>query len=560
MGKASKEARRIISTTIERWLQKTRSFALSFRLPFFRKKEPSELPHPNTVRAILLYLRKRVRIGTQRARKKASLMIEKLGQVAYHVSSRYRKSLPSFALPLCSLKKTSSLFPWRPPYCTSTSRWSPARWWFKAKRKFFYDHEQAQLSYSIRDVFFHTFLILWERWCVRKTQKDTEARLEISPPLFQDDGNVSSLHWVGHSTEWILISPKEGRRDLFVLTDPILGDLVPHFSPRTLPPPIQPDEMPPIDVILITHNHPDHLHFSTLKHLLLQQPHVVVPAGIDSMRLRSFGFQHVHEMQWGDHIEIEKEDSLVHLEASPCNHLTGRWLIDQSLSNVNSYLLSWIEKGDTLHKLYFSGDTARMKKEDIDQLRDRLFLEGQRVTLIFPGGADEIRAHMRYHHQSTADVIMLFLQLIENIVDTISWKERLKGVLCTFNHEQTFTLSSLDEGGVQTTLERFRAMMDILSISSQHEVSSLFDRLPKDEADGSWGLLKCMSYILHRHKQKKILIKSIEEIYSIPHHEQWVLRELIEWTQQRSCISFAHIRYILDHHILVRSPGSEHPA
>ena len=104
---------------------------------------------------------------------------------------------------------------------------------------------------------------------------------------------AASVRWVGHST--VLIS-LDGVR---LLTDPLLRLLVAHLRRRV---PVHPDALNPVDAVLLSHAHHDHLDVASLDRVGRATP-VVAPRGLGGL-LRRRGFTDVHEMDVGETHEI----------------------------------------------------------------------------------------------------------------------------------------------------------------------------------------------------------------------------------------------------------------
>ena len=105
--------------------------------------------------------------------------------------------------------------------------------------------------------------------------------------------------WIGHATYLI------NNDDVTILTDPIFSK---RASPigfagpkRMIPPAMTLDDLPKIDVVVVSHNHYDHLDIWSLKKLYKLNPETffLVPAG-DRLKLIKAGIKNVYEMQWWD--------------------------------------------------------------------------------------------------------------------------------------------------------------------------------------------------------------------------------------------------------------------
>ena len=154
--------------------------------------------------------------------------------------------------------------------------------------------------------------------------------------------------WLGHST---LLLEIDGAR---VLIDPVWGERASPLSflgpRRFFAPPLALDDLPPVDAVVISHDHYDHLDMPTVKALLADSVRWVVPLGVGA-HLRAWGVpeEDVTELDWW---EATRVDSLT-LTATPARHFSGR-----GLTGANRTLWAgWAVAGPT-HRVFYSGDTA----------------------------------------------------------------------------------------------------------------------------------------------------------------------------------------------------------
>lgn len=158
--------------------------------------------------------------------------------------------------------------------------------------------------------------------------------------------------WLGHSTVLIEI---DGHR---VLTDPVWGlraSPTRWAGPRRFQPvPVALDQLPPLDAVLISHDHYDHLDAFTIRRLARLQPEVpfVTSLGVGA-RLEAWGVPaaRVHELDWWEHWQLPTGDLAVH--AAPSQHFSGRGLKDR-----NQTLWSALVIESARHRVFFSGDTG----------------------------------------------------------------------------------------------------------------------------------------------------------------------------------------------------------
>ncbi len=160
---------------------------------------------------------------------------------------------------------------------------------------------------------------------------------------------VSGLRafWIGHASVYIEI---DGLR---VLIDPMFSDYASpfQFGPRRFqPPPLALDELPAIDVVLITHDHYDHLDMHSVQDLARRGATFLVPLGIGA-HLHRWGVPpaQIHELEWWQKHTL----GAVRFIATPARHYSGRGLTDASAS----LWTSWSVLG-ARHRFFVSGDTG----------------------------------------------------------------------------------------------------------------------------------------------------------------------------------------------------------
>ena len=154
--------------------------------------------------------------------------------------------------------------------------------------------------------------------------------------------------WIGHATYLI------NNGDINILTDPIFAK---RASPigfagpkRMIPAAMKLTDLPKIDVVMVSHNHYDHLDMYSLKRLHKINPETIflVPMG-DGKRLKKAGLTHVHELRWWESMEVGQ--SRIHF--TPVQHWSKRGLFDRNKSLWGGW---FIETSDLT--LYHAGDTG----------------------------------------------------------------------------------------------------------------------------------------------------------------------------------------------------------
>lgn len=157
----------------------------------------------------------------------------------------------------------------------------------------------------------------------------------------------SRFVWFGHSTLLMRIGGQT------VITDPVFGDSVspvPVMMKRFQPAPAEIGELPPIDVVLISHSHYDHLEKDSVQALNSKGSHFVVSLGMGVL-LEKWGVprERITELDWWQHTERNG----IRYTALPSRHDSSRTLTDRNQALWSSFA---IEHGN--EKFYFHGDSA----------------------------------------------------------------------------------------------------------------------------------------------------------------------------------------------------------
>ena len=229
--------------------------------------------------------------------------------------------------------------------------------------------ERMQSSPNWRDGVFvngiplyNPFLEAPERWLdgseFAKPQQALAA-VQTDPRVFEQHRPLR-ITWFGHSIALIEFGGKR------FLTDPVWSERISPYTwigpKRWYPPPIALEDLPPIDAVLISHDHYDHLDTPTIKALIGRVGHFVVPLGVGA-HLEYWGVaaEQIIELYWWDEIEIAG----VQLTATPARHASGRILIDNDRTLWMGFALRTEQ-----HAVYFSGDTGLFP--ELKDIGDRL--------------------------------------------------------------------------------------------------------------------------------------------------------------------------------------------
>jgi L-ascorbate metabolism protein UlaG (beta-lactamase superfamily) len=170
-------------------------------------------------------------------------------------------------------------------------------------------------------------------------------------PAAWDPTRVTAA-WLGHSTVLINFF------GMTILTDPVLGKRVGADTPlgnigpkRLIAPALKLSELPPIDLVLLSHAHMDHLDPATLRDLP-GAPKVVSAAGTSDL-LQGTGLREPQFVGWGERVRATTaKNGEAEISAFEVKHWGARWKVDQ-YRGYNGYVVS---RGD--RRIIFGGDTA----------------------------------------------------------------------------------------------------------------------------------------------------------------------------------------------------------
>lgn len=171
--------------------------------------------------------------------------------------------------------------------------------------------------------------------------------VEQSVPPRTVEGDQTRITLVNHST--VLIQ----RPGSNFLTDPIWSERASPLSwigpKRRRKPGVRMEDLPPIDVVLISHNHHDHLDLPTLRQLANRGTSTFV-VGVGGARLlHSEKIERVYELDWGESLTIAG----VCFHSVPALHFSGRGIFDRNKTLWCGYVIEYPEQ-----LVYFAGDTG----------------------------------------------------------------------------------------------------------------------------------------------------------------------------------------------------------
>jgi N-acyl-phosphatidylethanolamine-hydrolysing phospholipase D len=260
----------------------------------------------------------------------------------------------------------------------------------------------------------------WEAWCQGRpfapkaptptVEPDLAALQQYSTRFAQAPLSTKpAITWVGHAT---MLVQADG---LNVLTDPVFSErafAVQWMGPRRVQAPgVALDDLPPIDVVLISHNHYDHLDRDSVVRLnarARQQGHPIlflVPLGIKPW-MQKLGIDAVQELDWWDRRTVAG----VAFHFTPVQHWSARGVADQS----ETLWGGWAVLGPSTHWFFggdsgYSQDFADIRKHFAD--RQTVALGGGFDIALVPIGAYEPHWFMHAQHIDPAEAVQVHRDL-----------------------------------------------------------------------------------------------------------------------------------------------------
>ncbi len=206
-------------------------------------------------------------------------------------------------------------------------------------------------------------------------------------------GEQLRVTMVGHASMLIQVA------GLNILTDPVWSDRASPFTfigpKRIVPPGIRFEDLPPIDLVLVSHNHYDHLDLATLKRLHeAHAPRIVTPLGNDTIVKGSVPGAKIATMDWGDRLAITDK---VSVDAEPCHHWSARGASDRSMALWAAFVIT-----TPAGNIYHVGDTGFHGGVNYEAVRQK---HGGFRLAVLPFGAYEPRWFMRGQHQNPVEAV-----------------------------------------------------------------------------------------------------------------------------------------------------------
>lgn len=198
--------------------------------------------------------------------------------------------------------------------------------------------------------FFKMFPIMWD-FLVTNNDRKPSVELPTKQVNFSQITNAKEnelkVTWIGHSSQIINIDGK------IILADPIFEKQTAFMGPSRYngDVPLNIDKLPEIDVVLISHNHYDHLNSYTIENIHHKVRLFIVPLLVGA-ELEKIGVsrEKIIELDWWEET-VQVDEFMIVL--TPTQHFSGRSLFDRDETLWGSYVVQGPH-----HKIYFSGDSG----------------------------------------------------------------------------------------------------------------------------------------------------------------------------------------------------------
>lgn len=244
---------------------------------------------------------------------------------------------------------------------TNTSTWSDLRKWQKERKA-----KKKDLSYTV----------------------PLAANIEID--FLQHNRQKITITWIGHATFLIQLS------GLNILVDPVWAERL-GFETRLVPAGIRIEELPHIDVVLISHSHYDHLHFGSVRKLEGEITYLV-PMGLGGKFIRK-GYKRVQQFEWWQTTRIGD----VTFTFVPAQHWSKRTLFDTNTSHWGGWVMQAVQTTGQPMTIYYVGDTGYFR--GFKEIGERFEID----YALMPIGAYEPEWFMSKQHVTPEESIQGFL-------------------------------------------------------------------------------------------------------------------------------------------------------
>ncbi len=221
--------------------------------------------------------------------------------------------------------------------------------------------------------------------------------------ILRPDPSKIQITWIGQSSFLIQVD------GMNILTDPVFSDRASPFSfigpKRVAPPGIPFEALPPIQAVVISHNHYDHLDAPTIR-MLGNAPRYIVPLGLAAW-FSGQGITNVTELDWWQEARMGRSV----ITAVPAQHFSARTLFDRN----KTLWAGWIIRADA-GTVYFAGCTGYMP--EFKKIGKRF---GPMIVSLLPIGGYSPRWFMRPVHMDPPEAVQAHRDLGSGVSIAMHW-------------------------------------------------------------------------------------------------------------------------------------------
>jgi L-ascorbate metabolism protein UlaG (beta-lactamase superfamily) len=233
-------------------------------------------------------------------------------------------------------------------------------------------------------------LLRWRREGRRTAWPPAVINPPAAPPPTQVAADEIAFTFIGQATYLIRTA------NLVLLTDPIFSDRASPFSfagPRRVRPPgVELDRLPPIDLILLSHNHYDHMDLPSLRALQARRRTPILTGLGNGAYLARKGVEGAIELDWWQQVEPAPGTRVTYV---PAQHWSSRTMRDRRRMLWGGFVVE-----TAAGRVYFAGDTGFFS--GFGAIRAR---SGAPDVALLPIGAYEPRWFMKAQHMNPADAV-----------------------------------------------------------------------------------------------------------------------------------------------------------
>lgn len=237
-------------------------------------------------------------------------------------------------------------------------------------------------------------------------RKQAQAQAQTQTQVRADDSRADALTWIGHDSFLIRW------QGVNLLTDPVFSERASPFAfagpRRVVAPALGRESLPPIELVLVSHNHYDHLDAASVRRLAREHPDAsfVVPRGLKRWFLRR-GITQAVELDWWQQVELAG----CCVTAVPAQHFSGRGVFDRNRVLWCGFV---VERGD--RRLYFAGDTGYSR--DFADIGERF---APIDVALLPIGAYAPRWFMEPMHVNPEDAVKIHQDVGARLSVAMHW-------------------------------------------------------------------------------------------------------------------------------------------